>query len=114
MTKERKMLLVEDIITGIVCSDVWDKEQTSSPEIIVCTAKLDGLLQAARQFVPSELMDELEESIYQYAGAYERASLLNGLHVADALRDVASHPSDYTDLIAEKLKAHQSRPGSDR
>lgn len=108
MTNERKVLLVEDIISSIVCSDVWDKEQAANPEVIVCTAKMAALLQAARQFVPTELMAELEDSIYQYAGAYERTSLLNGLYVADALRDVASHPSDYTDLISKKLKAHRA------
>ena len=104
MTKENKMRLAEDIITCIVCSDVWDKEQAANPEIAVSTAKMEALLNAARQYVPGDLMCELERSIYQYTGAYERASLLKGLHVADALRDVAAHPSDYTDLIAKKLK----------
>lgn len=104
MTSERKMQLVEDIITGIICSDVWDKEQSVNPEIIASSAKMEGLLQAARQYAPGDLMNELENAIYDYTGAYERASLLNGLHVADALRDVAAHPSDYAELISAKLK----------
>lgn len=107
MTKERKKQLVEDIIAGIVCSDVWDKEQAANPEIAVSTAKMESLLNAARQYVPEDLMSELECAIYQYAGAYERASLLNGLHAADALHDVTAHPNDYTDLIAKKLKGQR-------
>lgn len=107
MTKERKKQLVEDIIASIVCSEVWDKEQAANPEIAVSTAKMEALLNAARQYVPEDLMRELECAIYQYAGAYERASLLNGLHAADALRDVTAHPSDYTDLIAKKLKGQR-------
>lgn len=110
MTKERKAQLAEDIIADIVCSEVWDKEQAANPEIAISTAKMEALLNATRQYVPGELMDELECAIYQYAGAYERASLLNGLHTADALRDVAAHPSDYTELIAKKLK-EQHRDG---
>ena len=50
---------------------------------------MEGLLQAVRQFAPADLMDDLEDSIYCYAGAYERASLLNSLHIADALRSVS-------------------------
>ena len=112
MTKERKMQLAEDIIAGIVCSEVWYKEQAANPEIAVSTAKLEALLNAVRQYVPGELMDELELAVYEYAGAYERASLLNGLHAADALRDVTAHPSDYTDLIAKKLKEQPAKWGS--
>ena len=104
MTQERKMQLVEDIITGIVCSEVWDKEQAANPEIAVSTARMEALLNAARQYVPEDLMCELERAIYQYAGAYERVSLLSGLHAADALREVTAHPSDYTGLITKKLK----------
>ena len=104
MTKEGKMQLVEDIIAGIVCSEVWDKEQSANPEVIITRAKLEGLLLALSKYVPFDLMNELEDSIYQYAGAYERASLLNGLHVADTLRDVAAKPSDYAELVGEKLK----------
>ena len=111
MTKERKMQMVENIIAGIVCSGAWDAEQTANPEVAANTAKLEGLLNAVRQYTPAELMDELEDAIYQYSGAYERASLLNGLHVADALRDVAAHPSDYADLIAKKLKEQHGEGG---
>ena len=114
MTKERKMQLAEDIITGIVCSEVWDKEQAANPEIAVSTARMEALLNAARQYVPEDLMCELERAIYQYAGAYECASLLNGLHAADALRDVTAHPSDYTDVIAKKLKEQRGESGYSR
>ncbi len=108
MTKERKMQLVEDIVTSVVCSEVWDREQSSNSEVIIATKTMEGLLLAARQYAPEQLMNDLESSIYQYTGAYERASLLNGLHVADALRDVAAHPSDYADLISAKLKENRS------
>ena len=64
MTKEGKMRLAEDIITGIVCSDVWDKEQAANPEIAVSTARMEALLNATRQYVPGDLMCEPERSIY--------------------------------------------------
>ncbi len=104
MTKERKMQMVEDIIASVVCAEVWDGEQSANPEVIIASKTMEGLLIAVRQHTPTELMDDLEASIYQYAGAYERASLLNGLYVADALRDVAARPSDYAELVREKLK----------
>lgn len=104
MTPERKKALVEDIISGIVCSRVWDLEQVANPEISECAAKLEEHLQIVDQLIPPGLMVELEHAIYRYAGAYERAALLNGIHVADALRDVAARPSDYAELIGEKLR----------
>lgn len=114
MTKERKMQLVEEIIASVVCSDVWDKEQCANPEVIIASKNMEGLLLAVRQYAPEDLMDDLERAIYQYAGAYERASLLNGLHVADALRDVAAHPSDYANLIDKKLKENRNTAAEDR
>lgn len=89
MEKENKVKLIEDIIEGIVCSSVWGNEQSANPNVIAATAEMEGLLQAVRQFAPADLMDDLEDSIYCYAGAYERASLLNSLHIADALRSVS-------------------------
>lgn len=108
MTNEKKLQLVQDIITGIVCSNVWDKEQNSNPEVIIASKKMEGLLMAVRQYAPADMMDELESSIYEYTGAYERASLLNGLHVADALRDVAAHPSDYAELIDKRMRENRA------
>ena len=104
MTRERKMTLVEDIISGIICSDVWDKEQSANPEVAARSARLEGLMNAVRQYAPADLMEELENAIFQYASTYERVALLNGLHIADALRDVAARPSDYADLIDAKMK----------
>ena len=108
MTKERKMQLVENIVTSVVCSEVWDREQSSNSKVIIATKTMEGLLLVARQYAPEQLMNDLESSIYQYTGAYERASLLNGLHVADALRDVAAHPSDYAELIGAKMEANRA------
>lgn len=100
---------MDDIIAGIVCSRVWDLEQIANPEISECTTKLEELLQTVERIIPSTLMAELESAIYQYAGAYERAALLNGLHVADALRDVAARPFDYAEQVGKRLES-PSRP----
>ena len=108
MTVERKQKLVQEIIASVVCSEVWDKEQSSNPEVIIASIMMEGLLLAVRQYAPTDLMDKLESSIYEYTGAYERASLLNGLHVADALRDVAAHPSDYAELIDKRMRENRS------
>lgn len=108
MTVERKQKLVQEIIASVVCSEVWDKEQSSNPEVIIASKKMEGLLLAVRQYAPTDLMDKLESSIYEYTGAYERASLLNGLHVADALREVAARPSNLAELISAKLKENRA------
>ena len=95
MTGEMKISLVGDIITNIVCSDTWGQEQLDNPVIAEKTARLESMLRTIGNYVPETLMCELESTIYEYTGAYESAAILFGIHVADALREIAAKPSAY-------------------
>ena len=104
MTLEGKTRLIDEIISCIVCSDAWSGELIENPEIRESTAQLESALKAIEPLVPFEQMEDLESSIYSYSGTYERISLLKGLYLVDILRDVAARPSDYAELVNEKLK----------
>ena len=95
MTGEMKIALVGDIITNIVCSDTWGQEQLDNPVIVEKTARLESILIAVRNYIPETLASELESAIYEYTGSYESAAILFGIHVADALREIAAKPSAY-------------------
>ena len=83
MTCEMKMAR----LTGIVCFQVWGQEQLKNPEIVQNTAQLEKIMHIVSEYAPNEVMPELEESILNYTGAYERAAILFGIYTADALRN---------------------------
>lgn len=95
MTGEKKISLVGDIVTGIICSDVWSREQLNNPEIVKNMARLEKALRDIEAYAPEALVRELDSAICDYTGAYETAGILFGIHVADALREVAAKPSAY-------------------
>lgn len=90
MTRETKTAIVEDILTGIICSQAWVLEQLNDPGIAENAAQLEKILHIASEYVPEAVLSELEDAITNYTGAYERAAILFGIHTADALREVAA------------------------
>lgn len=90
MTREIKTAIVEDILTGIVCSQAWGREQLNDPRIAENAVQLEKVLHIVSEYVPDALLSELEDAIINYTGAYEQAAILFGIHTADALREVAA------------------------
>ena len=90
MTREIKTAIVEDILTGIVCSRAWGREQLNDPRIAENAARLEKALHIVSEYVPEAVLSELEDAITNYTGAYEQAAILFGIHTADALREVAA------------------------
>ena len=90
MSHETKMAIVEDILTGIVCSQAWGREQLNNPEIVKNAAQLERVMCTVSEYLPEEMLAALEDAITNYTGAYEQAAILFGIHTADALREVAA------------------------
>ena len=90
MTREIKTTIVEDILTGIICSQAWGREQLNDRRIAENAAQLEKVLHTVSEYVPKAVLSELEDAITNYTGAYEQAAILFGIHTADALREVAA------------------------
>ena len=90
MSHETKMAIVEDILTGIVCSQAWGREQLNNPEIVKNSAQLEKVLRIVSEYVPEAVLSKLEDAITNYTGAYEQAAILFGIHTANALQEVAA------------------------
>ena len=90
MSHETKMAIVEDILTGIVCSQAWGREQLNNPEIVKNAAQLERVMCTVSEYLPEEMLAALEDAITNCIGAHEQAAILFGIHTADALREVAA------------------------
>ena len=90
MSHETKMAIVEDILTGIVCSQAWGREQLNNPEIVKNAAHLERVMCTVSEYLPEEMLAALEDAITNCIGAHEQAAILFGIHTADALREVAA------------------------
>ena len=90
MSHETKMAIVEDILTGSVCSQAWGREQLTNPEIVKNAAQLERVMCTVSEYLPEEMLAALEDAITNCIGAHEQAAILFGIHTADALREVAA------------------------
>lgn len=90
MNRETKMAIVADILTGIVCSQAWGREQLNNPEIVKNSAQLERVMCTVSEYLPEEMLAALEDAITNCIGAHEQAAILFGIHTADALREVAA------------------------
>ena len=108
MTIERKQELVQEIILNAIVSETWNKEQGDNPEITTTENRFFGIFEALRRYAPDGLIDALTDAAGEYVGAYERAAMLHGINIADALREVAARPSNLAELISAKLKENRA------
>ena len=90
MTRETKTAIVEDILTGIICSQAWVLEQLNDPGIAENAAQLEKVMCTVSEYLPEEMLAALEDAIANCIGAHEQAAILFGIHTADALREVAA------------------------
>lgn len=90
MSHETKMSIVADILTGIICSQAWGREQLNDPEIVKNAAQLEKVMCTVSEYLPEEMLAALEDAIANCIGAHEQAAILFGIHTADALREVAA------------------------
>jgi len=108
MTIERKQELVQEIILDAIVSETWNKEQGDNSEILATESRFFGIVEALRKYAPAGLIDALTDATCEYVGAYERAAMLHGINIADALREVAARPSNLAELISAKLKENRA------
>ncbi len=90
MTHETKIAIVEGILTEIICSKAWGCKQLSDPKIVENAAQLENVMHIVSEYVPEDVLADLEDAITNYTGAYEQAAILFGIHTAEALREVAA------------------------
>ena len=74
MSHETKMAIVADILTGIVCSQAWGREQLNDPEVVKNAAQLERVMCTVSEYLPEEMLAALEDTITNCIGAHEQAA----------------------------------------
>ena len=104
MEKDINVQLMDDLMNGITQADMWLTEQLQNPEILAAKRLLDEAMGKIGGMAPDEICGEIEDAAFRYASAFETAAILFGIHVADAMRDVAARPSDLSRYILARMK----------
>lgn len=101
---DKNLALMDDIVQSICQTDEWNEIQLNDPRITAARDRWEAALERARAFLPNELYMELSDAQAGEVAYTSDAGILLGIHVADAIRDVASRPADLSRHILERME----------
>lgn len=101
---EKNLVLMDDIMQMVVQADEWQDIQLNDPRIAAARDHWNAVLERAKAFLPKEIYIELEDAEAGEVSATSDAGILFGIHVANAIRDVASRPADLSRRVLKRMK----------
>lgn len=104
MLKNKNLALMDDIMGCITQSDEWFEILLHDPAIVAADSRWETAIERAKALIPDELYDELHDSHEAKASAVGDAGILFGIHVADAIRDVVSRPTDLSRYVLKRIE----------
>lgn len=102
---DKNVKMMDDLMNAIIQTDMWMTEQKQNPQVLKADQQLNAELQGIRGMVPDEVYHRIVDATHEYAAAFEHAAILYGIHVADAIHDVAGRPSDLSRHILARVQA---------
>ena len=99
---EKNLALMDEIMGAVIQLDEWQDIQLHDSRIASATARMSAALKQVENLLPLELYNELCEASSEETAYTSNAGILFGIHVADAIRDVASRPADLSRHILER------------
>ena len=104
MDNEKNLALMDNIMNGIMQTGECDEIPMHDPMITVADARWDAAIEQVKTLIPEELYAELHDAYMAGADAFGDADILYGIHVADAIRDVASRPADLSRHVLKRIE----------
>lgn len=103
---DKNLVLVDEIMNTITGSGQgeWDEIQTHDPMIIAADNRFEAMMEQVKALIPEKLYNELYDAHSSVGSAIGDAGILFGIHVADAIRDVASRPADLSRHILKRIE----------
>ena len=108
MINDKNLALMADIMGTIVQADEWQDIQLNDPMITDARNCWETILKRAKAFLPEDIYLELEDAEAGEVAATGNAGILFGIHVADAIRDVASRPADLSRHVLKRIEEAQA------
>ena len=101
---EKNLALMDDIMQMITQADEWEEIQRNDPRITDAVNCWKAVLERVENLLPRELYAELLDANAGEVAAIGDVGILFGIHVADAIRDVASRPADLSMRVLERMR----------
>ena len=105
-----KNLALMDKIMGAITGDgrgEWNDILMHDPMITDANNRFDNLLEQIEALLPDDLYEELSDAYSGGQMAVAETGILFGIHVADAVRDVASRPADLSRHILKRMEGEE-------
>lgn len=90
----KNLALMNDIMGAVTQTEEWQEIQMCDPAIVAAEARFSAAMEQAKAAIPGELYSELSDAHTAAILAIGDVGVLFGIHVADAIRDVAARPLD--------------------
>ena len=101
---DKNLVLMDDLMMNAITQlDEWQVIQMHDPRIATADERYYAALEQARALIPAELYAELSDAHASELAATGDVGILFGIHVADAIRDVASRPTDLSRHILKRI-----------
>lgn len=104
MNNDANVQFVDELMGTLIQSEWWEKERNQNPEIQAAENRLSAVLEDITGAVTSDVIRQIEDAAYTYATSVEYAAILYGIHIVDAIRDVAARPADLSRYIRERIE----------
>lgn len=101
---KKNLALMDDIMDAVTQLDEWMETQQNDPRITTANNRWCTVIEQVKALLPRGLYDELCEAHSSEVAATGDVGILFGIHVADAIRDVASRPTDLSRYILKRVK----------
>ena len=101
---DKNLKLMDEIMCAIVQLDAWDDIRAHDPMISDSEDRWWAAMKKAESLIPDELYNELCDAHFAEASDTGSAGILFGIHIANAIRDVAARPTDLSRHIMERMK----------
>lgn len=100
----KNLNLMDSILDAITETDEWRDLQMRDPMAAAARNRLEAALEQVKPLIPVELYIELSDIYTAGIVAAGYSGILFGIHVADAIRDVASRPADLSRHILKRME----------
>lgn len=108
MVNEKNLALMDDIMQMVTQADEWQDIQLNDPRITAAHERWKAVLERVKDLLPWELYADLSDANASEVVATGDIGILFGIHVADAIRDVASKPMALSRYILNRIKIKET------
>ena len=100
---DKNVKLMDEMMDSIAQSEEWNRIQLTDPMVQDATQQPEACID--RIGLSEDDANELFAAASDYAYSTGLSAILYGIHVADAIRDVAARPVDLSRYIMKRVEA---------